>query len=273
MITGVGTPCGWVISKCGCGSCWAGYSPEVQQRAQTIAAGVMWAATGRQYGPCPVMVMPCNPPPQEPLYQTFPAALRGYYPGGAAGLMQPVLENGQWFNRCGPACACTAPCEVSLDGPVHSVVAVTVDGAPITPTAYEVHDQRLLVRLDGDCWPVCAKYGTEIPGFTVTYLRGLDIPAQVQAGFELLACQMAKACTGGECGLPPRVTNLTRQGVSVAFEDITQLLNTGGGRIRTGIKTVDDIITANNPYGQAEPRRVISPDLPAARSITWQPGS
>jgi parallel beta-helix repeat protein len=262
--------CGWEIDQCGCGSCWDKHTPATREKAAALAIHVMWAATGRRYGECELTVMPCNPQQPDALYQTYPVANSGGYdPFGGGSTMQPVLEAGQWRNRCGGGCSCSAVCEVNLDGPISDVVEVTVDGDVVDPAAYEVHDGHLLVRKDGDCWPTCQTYGVEVPGFTVTYLRGDPIPPAVQAAAEILACEYAKACTGGDCALPNRLASLSRQGVEVTVADVP----TVGGQVRTGIKMVDDIIAADNPYGRAERPQVVSPDLPPLRVVTWTASS
>lgn len=271
-MTGVGA-CGWTVDRCGCGSCWAKLKPDQQATAATLASHVMWAATGRRYGLCEVTVLPCNPV-TEPLYQTYPLAgydvWDGPNAGGGGGIVGPVIDGGTWFNRCGAGCTCRARCEVPLDGPVHSIIEVTVDGDLVT-TGYEVHDGHLLVRTDGACWPTCQVYGSEIPGFTVTYLRGEEIPPPVQTALEVLACQYAAYCSTGECRLPARLTSLSRQGVDVSVADLD---NTDlGTKIRTGIPLVDDIIAADNPWGAVERRQVFSPDMPTNRVITWTAGS
>ena len=269
----MGAPCGWVVDDCGCGdTTWDALSVPVRERSQALAAHVMWAATGRQYGACEVTVMPCGPRPQAPLYQTFPVALgRGVYnpwgEGDDSGRPVPTIDGGTWFNRCGSGCSCSAACEVRLDGPVIEVGEVLVAGAVVDPAAYRVLDRSTLVRIDGECWPSCQHMGDEVPGFQVTYDRGTLIPEAVQAAFENLACEYARACTGQPCGLPPRVTNLTRQGVSVTVEQVTD--TDANGVIRTGIATVDAVIKAVNPYGLSERPQVLSPDLPANRVITW----
>lgn len=262
--------CGWSVDTCGCGTCWDNYPPAVQARAAALAIHVMWTATGRRYGPCEMTVLPCNPIPAGPLYRSFPVTDPfGYGLDGGSNFV-PVLAAGEWSNRaCGSGCRCTARCEVELPPPVHTITEVTVDGLIVPASAYQVHDNRLLVRTDGDCWPTCQVYGTEIPGFTVTYTRGEPIPDPVQAAAEVLACEYAKACSGGACKLPQRLASLSRQGVDVTVLDVPS----EGGRIRTGITFVDDIISADNPYGLASAAGVFSPDLPDPRVVTFQGGS
>lgn len=267
----MGEPCGWSIERCGCGKCWDSHSPATREIAAAIATTVIWAATGRRYGLCELTVLPCNPSGVEPLYQTYPVG--GYVPwglGDGSNLAQPVLNAGVWTNQCGAGgCACRAACEVPLDGPVHDVVDVFIDGVALNG-GYEVHNGYLLVRTDGECWPTCQTYGQEIPGFEVVYNRGEAIPTPVQRSADLLACEYAKACQGKDCGLPSRMTRLTRQGVEVQVADVPK---DGRGRIRTGIRLIDDVLDADNPYGLVERTLVTSPDLVPPRLVTWRGGS
>lgn len=269
----MGAPCSWTIdedagTRCGCagGKCWTGYSPAVRARASALAAHWMWAATGRRYGLCEVSVLPCNPGPVEPLYQEY--GLAGS-PGGVD------IIGGQWRNvPCGGGCSCsaTAPCEVELPGPVDSITEVLVDCALVSPDAYRVYGRRLLTRLDGECWPSCQSYASEFPAFEVIYMRGVAVPDHIQYAYETLACQLAKACNGAEdCALPQRMRTLTRQGVTL--EVATEEAQSVGGKLRTGIKAVDDVVAADNPYGLTERPRVSSPDLPGVRVATWTGGS
>lgn len=268
-------PCGWTVAKCDCsGDDWASYSAETRAQATTLATHFIWAATGRRYGLCEQVVMPCNPPPVFPLYRTYPVRVLngfdngddpwGLFPGGAA------LVAGQWRNNaCRTGCRCAAACEVGLDGPVDSIIEVRVDGDVVDQSTYQVHDRRLLVRIGGDCWPSCAVYGSEIPGFEVIYLRGDPIPPAVQTASDILACEYAKACTGKDCALPSRLQSLSRQGVNltVAAVDLEK------GRLRTNIIRVDAILDADNPHGLTQAPTVLSPDLLPARTITWAGGS
>jgi hypothetical protein len=222
----------------------------------------MWAATGRRYGRCETTVVVCNPGRPDPLYQTYPVG--GY--GDGPGLGPYIAVGGGWRNGgCGGGCTCTAECEVVLDGPVDSIVEVHVGGELVDPDAYEVHDRHLLVRIDGGCWPTC---GSMIPtyGMTVTYLRG-TIPDHIQAASETLACQYAKACTGGACVLPQRLASLSRQGVDF---QVAEVAADGSDWWATGIDTVDRVIAADNPGHLRGPAEVLTPDLPRHRTVLVQ---
>lgn len=262
-------PCGWTVTTCGVcaaecsssGDCWNTYSPAVQERAQAIAAQIMWAATGRQYGPCEVTVMPAR--------QCGPSADDGYatYPLRAgSGLLAPVIDGGLWYNRPGGAC-CPGACEVALEGPTTTaaITSVSVGGDDVDPGGYVVMDGYLLVRIDGGCWPCCPGYSDPETAFTVVYDQGLTIPAAVQAAFETLACETAKACDGGECMLPRTLTRLSRQGVDL---EVAEIPTDPSGLILTGIKTVDDVIRAVNPGQLMAAPLVLSPDMPMPRRVT-----
>jgi hypothetical protein len=261
-------PCAgsWTVERCSCSAtCWSARSPAIRDRAATLAAHWMWAATGRRYGLCEITVQPCNPAPPDPLYQTY-----GLAPDPGVGLVfgAGTVSSG----GCAGDCTCAGRCEVSLPRPVDSILEVSVNCEALAPDAYRVYDGHLLTRIDGGCWPTCATYG-EIPGFEVTYDRGVPVPAAVQVALEGLACQVAKSCEGAsDCALPPRVRSITRQGVSieVATEEAETL---GGGKMRTGIKWIDDIIAANNPDGLVEAPQVLSLDAPPPRVVTYQGGS
>lgn len=262
------SPCGWTVTSCGCGKCWDGFSPSVQARAQSIAAYVMWAATGRRYGACEITVMPpgmwIGTPDPDTEYRTYPV---GY--GWGDGLLSPVIENGLWYNRArnGKGWCCPGACEIPLDGPTTTaqIAEVTVNGDVVDPDAYQVQNGDLLVRIDGGCWPCCNNYGNPSTGFTVTYSIGLPIPAAVQGAFELLACDVAKACIGGACALPRTITRLTRQGVDL---EVAEIPTDPSGLILTGIPRVDDVIRADNPGQLFAPPLVLSPDMPRPRRIT-----
>lgn len=270
--------CGWAITTCGCSGaskCWDNYSPGTQDQAETLATFTMWAATGRRYGLCLNEVLPRNERGAARLYQTYPRARYGR--GSLLGLSvtAPPAITMRLTGGCEGGCGCRGCCEVELPGPVHDIQQVQVDGEVVDPAAYVVYDGLMLVRVDGGCWPVCQVYGQEVPGFVVTYHRGQPIPRAVQLGAELLACEYAKACEGGACRLPSRLTSLTRQGVDIQVDasvgaDQSGRIHAG---IRTGIAQVDAIIDADNPAGRPAPLVVLSPDMPTSRVVTWASGS
>lgn len=249
--------CGWgsidpaVLGVC---SDWADRPEAVRVAAMGTAALFLWAATGRQYGICPVTIRPSQPRGgAEDLYQDYPV-LPGHIGMDAGG---PYLYGGRWYNAgCGAGCCGDRGCGVMLRGPVGSVISVVVAGEVVEESAYRVDVQSgayLLVRADGSCWPTCAK---EPGDFEVTYGIGVAVPAALTLATAQLACEYAKHLTGGACALPARMTRLSRQGVEVEVD-------TGSARDgSTGLRQVDDVIALLNPSKRQSPPMLLSPDLP-----------
>lgn len=244
-------------------STWADYSTEVKEGALRLATLWLWGATGRRFGPCPVLVRPSQRRGAPVAYQEFvvtPGSEGLGIPGG------PFLFAGQWFNAgCASACCGSSACAVVLRGPVFSVDEVLVDGAVVPPSAYRVDVTSgawLLVRTDGACWPACQNFTREtdeVGTFEVAYSIGEAIPDALQLATALLACEYAKELapgTGGRCSLPAKMTRLSRQGVEIEVEPPAPAEG------RTGIKIVDDVVATLNPGGLKAPPRVMSLDLP-----------
>lgn len=252
-------PCTWDVS---CAMCtgWDDYPEDTRNAALWLASSFLWAATGRQFGVCPLTIRPSQSNRGELLYQEYavmPGAQGLGVPGG------PFLFGGRWFNAgCASACCGNRACAIVLRGPVASVDEVLVGEEVVPASAYRVDvtgGTYLLVRLDGECWPTCQDFSTE-PGepgsFEVTYGIGYALPVGLQVATSLLACEYAKALTGGPCKLPAKMTRLSRQGVEVELEAPS------GADGKTGIREVDDVIAALNPTRRQRPPVLLSPDLP-----------
>lgn len=251
------SPCGWTVTTCGCGQCWDTYTPEVRTRAESLAAMVMWAATGRQFGLCTTTVQPQVRHALLPAYQTYPVAYEGFDAG-------PYIDHGQWHNDCPGDESCQSgagTCGALLNGPTRTsqITTVKINGVALPAGSFVVVDGNTLVRTDGVCWPTCSSVTQQTPPvFEVTYQVGRPIPAAVQAAFETLACEYAKFCAGGKCAVPQTLRTLTRQGVEVTVSEVPE----DGRRFRTGIKVVDAVIAAVNPAGLSRRPMIYSPDTP-----------
>lgn len=255
-------PCEWDVDPVALGVCstWTDYPEPMRESALALASSFLYGATGRRFGVCPVVVRPSQGGRWEGVaYQAFPVApgLSGLgVPGG------PFLFGGKWFNAgCGGCCGAPG-CAVVLRGPVAEVTQVRVDGAVVAASAYRVDvtgGAYLLVRVDGACWPSCQNFTAapdEAGSFEVSYGLGLALPVELQVATALLACEYAKALTGGPCKLPSKMTRLSRQGVEVELEPPAPADG------KTGIREVDDVIQALNPGRRQRPPLVLSPDLP-----------
>jgi hypothetical protein len=132
----------------------------------------------------------------------------------------------------------------------------------IPPSAYRVDvtgGAWLLVRTDGECWPLCQDFRAnegEPGSFSVTYGRGRELPIALQVAVAMLACEYSKALAGGPCKLPAKMTRLSRQGVEVELAPADPDAGT------TGIREVDQVVAMLNPTGRRAAPVVLSPDLP-----------
>lgn len=266
-------PCSWDIVFNDCCDCWEGLDPAVQERALTYATSVLWANTGRQFGQCPQTVRPCGK----------------YCNSGGQGMIWndglfspwvPYIFNGQWRNcwcGCGSGggpgcCTCEPNCQVYLPGPVTGVTEVIENGFLLDPSTYRVDNRQWLVRTEeGACWTQCQDFNVDSGlgvfndnTLQVTYLRGEPVPQALLDAAATLACEFAKACIGGPCRLPARVSTVARQGVQLTFTNIDALLAEGF----TGLPEVDAVIRAYNPFRLARPMRLYSPDMPVTREVT-----
>jgi len=259
----VTAPCTtWDVDPAALGVCpaWSGYSATVKMSALDLATFWLWAATGRRFGPCPVEVRPNQRKGQPLQYIDYPVT-PGFDSSPAVG--GPYLFGGQWFNAgCTTACCGASACGIVLRGPVYAVSEVTVGVDVIPASAYRVDvagGAWLLVRIDGECWPVCQTVTAE-PGeegtFVISYEIGLPIPDALALAAGVLACQYGKYLTGGACSLPAQMTRLSRQGVEVEVAAPDPV--TGA----SGIRLVDDVVAMLNPGGLKSPPRVMSLDLP-----------
>jgi hypothetical protein len=250
-------PCSWSVA---CDACpgWADYPTATQDSALWLASTYLWAATGRQYGACPVTIRPAQGRGQPVAYQDFPL-----YPGQASsGPTGPFLFAGQWFNQaCATAC-CRTACALVLRGPVAAVDEVLIDGEEVSPSLYRVDVSGgvyLLVREDGTCWPSCQNMSApagDPDTFAVTYQLGRALPEGLVIATALLACEYAKSIAGGVCRLPTSMTRLSRQGVEV------EVATPNPASEDTGIREIDSVVWALNPSRRQRPPLLLSPDLP-----------
>ena len=260
-------PCDWDIDT-SCVPFWDELTPAAQEVGYHLSTLTLWALTGRRFGQCEITVQPCMERRRWPLYEVFPVP--GYGGGGAGiGAAYPYILDGSWYNRgCGGGCQCRARCEVALDGPTTTagVLEVLVHGEVVDPSAYQIQNGYLLVRIDGQCWPGCVDYSKQDPAaFVVRYLRGEELVAGLQMAAGILAGEYALSCDGDDrCRLPARLTSLTRQGVSVQVATINSYMDLG----LTEIPEVDRIVVVLNPYQQMSRAQVFSVDRPRPRMVT-----
>lgn len=247
------------------GSCcpdWAAASSQDKTRASDMAAYLIWAGSGRQFGLCPQLIRPCGD--RCAGVSTYSAPSMGW---------TPLLLEGEWFNCIGGSgCqeSCCRTCEIPLPGPVDSITEVKVDGMALDEETYRVDDAFRLVKTSGDCWPLCQDLSlpdSEENTFSVAYEQGIGLPAAGQRALDVLACEFLKLCTGASgCRLPSRWQSITREGITIEAADNLDALRMG----RTDIYEVDAFLSATNPYGLFEAPYVHAIDGPKPpRQTTW----
>lgn len=258
-------PCAGWTPDITCCPTWASYSPTVQAAATTVASKVLWAATGRRYGLCPMIVRPCG---------KWCSGSCGGNMYWSYGTWMPYIMDGVWRNCwCGDSmcCTCEPANQIYLPGPVDSITQVLVDGVVIDPATYRVDDQRWLVRTGaGNTWPACQDMNlpTSASGtLQVSYPKGTPVPTEMQLAAGIYACQYAKACTGGDCELPLYATSVIRADTQFTLPSPTELLSMG----LTGIWSVDQAIMADNPYGLKSSGRVIWPNPKSRPRVQTSP--
>jgi hypothetical protein len=218
--------------------------------AREAAVRWLWALSGRQFGTWTVTFRPewTQPFPVSRLPWGYRDGLgltpwlsgQGMLPGGSCGAARPAGVQGK---------------RITLPGPVLEVIEVTVDGSALPPESYALQGDDL-VRMDGEDWPasqdVTAVEG-DLGTWQVTYRRGQDVPQAGRVAAGVLVCELAKAMVGNDCELPINTTQVTRGGVTVSLDELTQGF--------TGLALVDQWARSVNPNGLRQPPIVWSPDL------------
>jgi hypothetical protein len=240
-----------------------GVPQPIQELAHEAASEALWLATGQRFGNCAVTLRPCR----RDCHDTWPAEV-AWSDGIIAshwGYPWPTLRDGVWVNfacgQCVGECSCTSFSEVRLPDPVHEVVEVRIDGEVLPATGYVLYDSQRLVKTVGE-WPTCQDWTvTGGPGaWSVSARFGEEVPALGTLAVDKYTCELAKACVGAECELPPYATEVTRQGVRFTLKP-TELLQDG----LTGVLLPDLFIARFNPRGLQDRARAYSPDVPLPR--------
>lgn len=244
-------------------------------QAVQIATEVLWNRTKRKFGLCEVTLRPCR--------RECPSLSFGFGFGGFqlhSPFMSwpfPVLHAGTFINlacgSCGDNCSCGVVHEVVLPYPVAEILEVLIDGVPLDPAAYRVDNYRLLVRMDGERWPLCndlSEEDTEVGTWSVRATYGQVVPTLGQLAAGQLASAIFKACTGaGNCPLPATtVRQIQRQGVTKVFFDAA----TAFARGKVGLYYPDLFIHTYNPSATGT-ASIFDIDGPRRRTTTIPAGT
>lgn len=242
--------------------------PARLEQIKRMALRYLWVATGRRFGLCEVTYRPCRKDCRN---------LTGDFPWPYPSI--PYKLGGSWFNltcgKCPGSCSCDLVSEVFIQN-THSVLNIREDGEDYDPFGIvAVYDRERIIRVDGLEWPACQNLSDiDGPGtWSITVMQGTPWPEGLGIVAGILTCELAKACTGNKaCRLPQRVQTITRQNVTVGFQDRFE----GLAQLHTGLWEVDSFIEASRWTGMMAPS-VTSPDWPEPAELTWptddSPGS
>jgi hypothetical protein len=237
---------------------------DTWERLLMQASEIMWALSGRRwYGAgCQELATLRSYPPQAgrpgwPYDDTWGSCGCATYGSW--------LETGWYPPVAGSYPGVTHPEPIAIKLPRNPVAIVSVveDGVTLDPDAYRVNRAGWLERVDGAHWRTCGDVTQ------VTYTFGEPPPeGGVQAVVTLAVQLMLDLVQDGKCRLPARVTNITRQGVSVSVMDPMDFLSNG----RTGFYSIDLWLAAVNPDRRPMRGHVWSPDIPTTiKGITDVP--
>lgn len=242
---------------------WDQLPEPARARGIRFATEVIWALSGRQFSACTACVRPCATtclscgdaayPPGSYIWRNAPY-------GGAAG------------GGCGCGCSmgsCKSACAVRLDpAPVIAVTSVKIDGMVVPSNTYQVIDGNLLVRNPAaGCWPTCNDLSLPdtAPGtWSATYSWGTAASAVALDMAAIMACEVGKLCSGQKCRLSGRITQLSRDGVSITL-DPQAFLKAG----LTSLPEIDQWLKVVNPHALPQRGEVWSPDVRPPRQVTW----
>ena len=238
--------------------------PSGREAIEGAATEYLWNWTGRRFGLCEVTLRPCRSDCSEGRSTFWGAFGTGSGVVGTVGgtPWQPVLIRGEWINIgcgvCGDDCSCSSVSSLRLPGPVDSVVSVVIDGETVPASGYRVDDYRFLVRQDGGIWPTCQNLSLMLGAegtWAVTYNRGVPVPQGGRIAAGEYACHLARAlCRDTSCGLPQRVQQVVRQGVTTVMLDSFEDVDRG----HTGLYLVDSWVASVTRQPQS--MMVYSPD-------------
>ena len=266
MTTG---PCAWTVEVCEscCTDAVSGLDPGLVESAHAWAVDFLWRATGKQFGLCEQTYRPCR---RECGDTTWNGAFGlPFWPGKTVG--------GSWVNMscgsCPGACHCGGTIsEVYLPG-TYAVTGIVVDGQSLDPLATVlVYDSSRIIRSDGGAWPDCQDLSARSDAVSgvagtweLTVLQGIPVPAGGALAAGILACEFLKRCISDDtCRLPQRIQTITRQGVTVGFQDTFE----GLSDLRTGLWEVDAFLEAARSTRWQAPT-IGSPDVPDHPQLTF----
>lgn len=156
-----------------------------------------------------------------------------------------------------------APEYLQLKSPVQQLSNVKVDGVILDPNAYQLYDNRTLVRMHDPVsgqtlrWPIYQRLDlpdTEVGTFSVSYSFGQVVPEGGKLAAQVFATELSRYINREPSALPDRTVSVSRQGITTAV-DPTPFLKGG-----TGLFFVDNWVKTVNPHASRRRPSITSPD-------------
>lgn len=227
--------------------------------AVAFASRILWRLSGRQYGLRWRTIRPMRR--RCGVCAGWPASLAWWYDHSGFQTVTPWSLPSGW-ERFVCESRCDRDAGVRLPGRPYALSSVIIDGVALAPSTYALDGARRLVRTDGGSFPrsndpdlVLGSVGT----WSVTYLSGRPVPDDGGVAAAELAGHIALAWVGSSaCKLPARLTQVTRQDVTMAFQDPMDFLRQG----RTGLYLPDLWLQSVNPRGLMRSATIARADDP-----------
>jgi len=157
-----------------------------------------------------------------------------------------------------------------MPGEVAEILDVWEDGVLLTEGAdfRAMNSRRELARV-GAAWPTCQDYTAAhdaAGALSIHYVPGV-LPGDLgEAAAGVLASEFGYALSGDKkCRLPAAVTSLSRNGITLDFQEGYFPNNV------TGLILVDTYVATLNPNSLRMPSAVWSPDLPQGKTTPAPP--
>lgn len=236
--------------------------------ATMAASEVLWAMSGRRFGTCSLTIRPCRS-------GCGPTPAWMWWRSGWPWPSWPPLGAATWWNAacgsCRVGCSCNDADTLVLPELVQSVTQVLIDGVELPEGSgwllYSDGGSSLLVRADGQRWPLCQDWTVPVSGqgaWAITAVVGEPVPMLGRLALGELASQIVAGCAAdGSCQLPAFTTEVSRQGITQRFPTFIEIME--AGVVGVGLATVDLFLRTTNPNSLMERPRFYNPDDWASR--------
>lgn len=151
-----------------------------------------------------------------------------------------------------PCSDCGHDYDVWLDGPVHDVTEVAIDGVTLDPSEYHLEDGNWLVLRDGS-WPAGGNPEDDL--FSITYERGVPPSRLIRGSIAEIVNEMwLDQCGNLGAKFSAAVKSMSTGGTNYSYEDVAAAL--------PKMPQTRMAIAQFNPTNQAMQPFAYSPDVP-----------